>query len=170
MELLFYISAAVGVVATIMVITRKHPVHALLYLVASLLAVAMVLFSLGAAFAAALEVIVYAGAIMVLFVFLVMMLNLGPAAWKQENQWLTLRTWIGPGILGVILLVLLVYALGTGQTNSSQTGRAVEPREIGITLMGPYVLGVELASLLLLAALVGVLHLGRPVGEPGGKP
>ena len=62
--------------------------HALLYLVVSLLSVALIFFMLGAPFAAALEVIVYAGAIMVLFVFVVMMLNLGPQTAAQERQWL----------------------------------------------------------------------------------
>ena len=76
-----------------------HPrdaVHALLYLIVSLLAVALVFFTLGAPFVAALEVIVYAGAIMVLFVFVVMMLNLGPSAAEQERRWLAPRTWVGP--------------------------------------------------------------------------
>ncbi|WP_016587074.1 NADH-quinone oxidoreductase subunit J, partial [Yersinia pestis] len=76
MEFAFYIAALVAVVATIRVITHTNPVHALLYLIISLLAISAVFFSLGAYFAGALEIIVYAGAIMVLFVFVVMMLNL----------------------------------------------------------------------------------------------
>jgi len=77
-EFAFYFSAGVAVLATFRVITNTNPVHALLYLIISLLAVSMVFFALGAPFAGALEIIVYAGAIMVLFVFVVMMLNLGP--------------------------------------------------------------------------------------------
>ncbi|MCB1617962.1 MAG: NADH-quinone oxidoreductase subunit J, partial [Pseudomonadales bacterium] len=69
MELAFYLSAAVALLATLGVIIARNPVHALLYLVVSLLAVAMIFFAIGAPFAGALEVIVYAGAIMVLFVF-----------------------------------------------------------------------------------------------------
>ena len=86
MEFAFYFAAGVAVVATLRVITNTNPVHALLYLIVSLLAVSMCFFSLGAPFAGVLEIIVYAGAIMVLFVFVVMMLNLGPAASVQETS------------------------------------------------------------------------------------
>ena len=86
MAALFYIAALVGVVSTGMVITRLNAVHALLYLIVSLLAVALIFFLLGAPFVAALEVIIYAGAIMVLFLFVVMMLNQGPPAVVQERR------------------------------------------------------------------------------------
>ena len=75
--LLIYIAASVAIFATIMVITRLNAVHALLYLILSLLAVGIVFYLLGAHFAAVLEVIIYAGAIMVLFLFVIMLLNLG---------------------------------------------------------------------------------------------
>ena len=76
MTMIFYLTAAVALLATALAITRQDAVHALLYLVVSLLAVALLLFLLGAPFAAALEVIVYAGAIMVLILFVIMLLNL----------------------------------------------------------------------------------------------
>ena len=72
----FYIAAAIAILSTIMVITRYNMIHALLYLVVSFLAVAIVFYVLGAPFIAALEVIVYAGAIVVLIIFVIMMLNL----------------------------------------------------------------------------------------------
>ena len=78
MEIAFYLAAAIAIYATVRVITNTNPVHALLSLIVSLLAVAMIFFMLGAPFAGALEVIVYAGAIMVLFVFVVMMLMIPP--------------------------------------------------------------------------------------------
>ncbi|HET7675891.1 MAG TPA: NADH-quinone oxidoreductase subunit J, partial [Gammaproteobacteria bacterium] len=99
MIVVFYVSALVAVAATVMTITRTHAVHALLYLIVSLLAVAIIFYLLGAPFAAALEVITYAGAIMVLFVFVVMMLNLGEATQKQERRWLNPRMWGGPALL-----------------------------------------------------------------------
>src|SRR5580700_9164017 len=104
MELTFYIAAAVAVLATLLMLTRMDVVHALLYLIVSLLGVAVVFYILGAPFVAALEAIVYAGAIMVLFLFVVMMLNLGRRTAEKEKQWLTPSIWIGPVLLASVLI------------------------------------------------------------------
>ena len=111
MQPALYVEGAVALIATALAITNYNPLHALLYLIVSLLAVAMVFFSIGAPFAGVLEVIVYAGAIMVLFVFVVMLLNLGRATVDQERAWLRPRTWIGPGLLSFALLVELARVL-----------------------------------------------------------
>ena len=160
MNTVFYIAAAVALTSTFLVIIGLNAVHALLYLVVSLLSVALIFFILGAHFAAALEVIVYAGAIIVLFVFVIMMLNLGPQTVEQERQWMRPRTWIGPSILTGVLGAELVWILASG---ASRVAGVVEvtPKEVGIALFGPYMLGVEMASMLLLAGLVGAYHLGR---------
>ncbi len=162
---MFYVSALVAVVATVVAITRSNAVHALLYLVVSLLAVAVVFYALGAPFVAALEVIVYAGAIMVLFVFVMMLLNLGPATVGQERRWMPAHVWIGPGILSLVLLVELLHALSVPAATRLGAA-AVDPRKVGAVLFGPYVLGVELASILLLSGLVGAYHLGRRMARP----
>lgn len=155
----FYLAAAVALIATVMVITRLNAVHALLYMVVALLALALVFYALGAPFVAALEVIIYAGAIMVLFVFVVMMLNLGPQSAMQEALWLSPRAWWGPALLAILLVGFLAYALwGDG---CSLTQAIVSPQQVSLALFGPYLLGVELASFLLLAGLVGAHHLGR---------
>ena len=160
MNSLFYISAAIAILATVMAITRLNAVHALLYLIVSLLAVAVVFFGLGAPFAAALEVIIYAGAIMVLFVFVIMLLNLGPHTTNRERLWLGAGMWVGPALLALVLLGELIYVFA--QAPGRLTGAAaVGPKQVGIALFGPYVLAVEIASLLLLAGLVGAYHLGR---------
>ncbi|NNM52650.1 MAG: NADH-quinone oxidoreductase subunit J [Pseudomonadales bacterium] len=159
--LAFYLAAAVAVMATLRVITSSNPVHALLYLVLSLIAVAMVFFNVGAPFAGALEIIVYAGAIMVLFVFVVMMLNLGKQVEEQEKLGLHLRYWIGPGILSTVLLAMLVMLLLNGALHPTTTYE-VSAQSVGAALFGPYVLAVELASMILLAAMVAAWHLGRP--------
>ena len=165
MEIVFYAAAAVAVFSTAMVITRLNAVHALLYMITSLLAVALVFVTLGAPFVAVLEVIIYAGAIMVLFVFVVMMLNLGEAAIEQEKGWLEPALWRGPAALAAVLLVQLLYIFlagrGGGAMAESSAITVVEPKEISLALFGPYLLGVELASFLLLAGLVGAYHLGR---------
>ena len=161
----FYIAGLVAVVATMLAIGNTNPVHALLYLIVSLLAVAMIFFVIGAPFAGILEIIVYAGAVMVLFVFVVMMLNLGRPAIEQEKRWLRPGVWIGPAVLCIVLLVELVQSLlKLGTTRAIGFG-TVGPREVGIALFGPYLLVVELASMLLLAALVAAFHLGRSSDE-----
>src|SRR5262245_40498243 len=107
----FYIAGAVAVGATVLAITRLNAIHALPYLIVSLLALAVVLFCIGAPFIAALEVIIYAGAIMVLFVFVVMTLNLGPQAIEIERRWLSPGLWTGPAILAAVLIAELGYLL-----------------------------------------------------------
>jgi NADH-quinone oxidoreductase subunit J len=159
MTTLFYLSAAVALMATVMVITRLNAVHALLYMIISLLALALVFYTLGAPFVAALEVIIYAGAIMVLFVFVVMMINMGEEATAQEALWLNPRAWWGPSLLAIVLVGFLAYALwGDGR---SLTPTAIPPNQVSLVLFGPYLIGVELASFLLLAGLVAAHHLGR---------
>lgn len=160
MEKLFYIAAAVAIYSTWRVVTNTNPIHALLNLIVSLLSVAVIFFMLGAPFAGALEIIVYAGAIMVLFVFVVMMLNIGPAAAVQEKKWSTPKIWIAPAIFATVLIAEMLYLLNQGDWH--QAGHTmVDAKQVGISLFGPYLLVVELASLLLLAALVAAYHLGK---------
>jgi NADH-quinone oxidoreductase subunit J len=160
MNFAFYLSAAVAVFATGMVITRKHPVHALLYLILSLIAVAMVFFTLGAELVALLEVIVYAGAIIVLFVFMIMMLNLGPPGIKQEGRYIPPRIWVGPVTLAALLVIEFIYVLAKGGHHIT-SGGVVSAKQVGITMYETYFLAVELASMILLAGLVAAYHLGK---------
>ncbi len=160
MNTVFYMSAFVAVVATVMVITRVNAVHALLYFIVSLLSVALIFFLLGAPFVAALEVIIYAGAIMVLFVFVIMLLNIGSEEAEKEKQLLSPQLWTGPALLSAVLLGEFVYVIGSGGGRAGGIG-IVGPREVAISLLTKYVIGVELASMLLLAGLVGAYHLGR---------
>lgn len=160
MALLFYISSGVAIVSTIMVITRYHPIHALIYLVVSFLAISMVFLSLGAPFAAALEVIIYAGAIMVLFIFVVMMLNLGKETAQQEKQWLRPAVWIGPGILTLVLLMEMAILL-LQQPQREVATAVVTPREVAVSLYGEYIIAVELIGFLLTTGIVGAAHIGK---------
>jgi NADH-quinone oxidoreductase subunit J len=166
MTVIYYLAAAIAVIATAMVITRTNAVHALLYMIVSLLSLALIFFTLGAPFVAALEVIIYAGAIVVLFVFVIMMLNLGAEATAREQQWLQPRAWRGPAVLCAILFVefLVLLVVEPGQAGAPA---AVGVKRVGAALYGPYVLGVELAAMLLLAGLVGAFHLGRRVPSDG---
>jgi NADH-quinone oxidoreductase subunit J len=159
MNATFYVAGAVAVIATLMTITRLNAVHALLYLIVSLLSVATVFYTLGAPFVAALEVIIYAGAIMVLFVFVTMMLNLGERTKRQERAWLSAGMWVGPAVLAAALIVELSHMV-LSSAAPGVPARVIDPKHVGIALFGPYLIGVELASMLLLAGLVGAYHLG----------
>ena len=172
MDTLFFMAGGIAVFSSIMVVTRANAVHALLYLVVSLLAAGLIFFTFGAPFAAALEVIVYAGAIMVLFLFVIMMVDLTRTPVKETNR---LRLWRGPSVLALILMGELLYALSSGRTGAGPAPAVVGPAQVGQSLFGPYAIGAELASMLLLAGLVGAVHLVRRVhdrayGEEGGEP
>ncbi len=166
MHVTFYISSVIALLSTAMVITRLNAVQALLYLIVSLLAVALVFFELGAPFVAALEVIIYAGAIMVLFVFVMMMLNLGPAAIDQERRWLNPRMYLGPVLLAIALGGEMAFMFGNAAP-VTQVAAAVPPKEVGKSLYTIYPVAVEIAAMLLLAGLVGAYHLGAD--RPGKK-
>ena len=155
----FYVAAAIAVVTTVLVITRKNAVQALLYLAISLISVAVIFYDLGAPFIAVLEVIIYAGSIIVLFIFVIMMLNLGQRATLAEAKLLQPRMWIGPALLAAILVAELVYLLARGNTGAP-AAHVISPKQVGLALYGPYLIGVELSSMLLMAALVGAYHLG----------
>jgi len=157
--ILIYIAATVAIVATAMVITQLNAIHALLYLILSLLAVGIIFYLLGAHFAAVLEVLIYAGAIMVLFVFVVMMLNLGNTTTERERSWVKPGMWVGPSVLAFVLLIELILMLGQGVSVTEVN--LVDAKQVGILLFGPYLLAVELASMLLLAGLIGAYHLGQ---------
>lgn len=162
---MFYITAAVAAASTVMAITRTNAVHGLLYFTVSLFAAAVIFYLLGAPFVAVLELIIYAGAIIVLFVFVVMVLNRPPQVEARERQWVRPRAWAGPALLALVLaaelgVVIAADALGPG------IERVIGPVEVGSTLLGPYLIGVELTSMLLLAGLVGAYHLGRRDERP----
>ena len=156
---LFYTAAAVAVIATLAVVLQRNVVHALIYLILSLLAVAVMFYTLGAPFAAMLEAIVYAGAIMVLFLFVIMMLNLGKTTLEQEREWMKPRVWAAPAVMAAVLLVHLIYVMAAYDVTVEPT--VVGVVEVSTLLFGPYVLAVELASILLLAGLVAAYHLAK---------
>lgn len=160
MELTFYIASAVAVLSTIMVITRYNMVHALIYLIISFLAIAIVLFVLGAPFIAALEIIIYAGAIVVLIIFVIMMLNLRDETVEQERNWLTKDIFIFPAVLSAILLAEVVYIITSGEQIMLDKP-SIDSSAVGMSLYGPYVIGVELCGILLMSGIVGAYHLGR---------
>lgn len=162
----FYALAAVAIFASLRVIIHANPVHAILAMIVSLLAVAGIFFILGAPFAGALEIIVYAGAILVLFVFVIMMLNLGMVNEAHEELWLDANTWAVPTGLTVIIAVVLYAMIGLNHDDAAMIGgTTVSAKAVGSVLFTKYMMLVEVAALLLLGALVAAYHLGKPTLE-----
>ncbi len=159
MNAIFLISAAVAIFASIMVVTGRNAIHALLYLALSLLSVAIIFYTLGAPYAAALEVIIYAGAIVILFVFVVMMLNINKSI-KEEKTGTSLKYWIIPLILSLILTGEFIYAFFNTKAPLT-TVKVIDAKKVGLSLFSTYLFVTELAGILLLAGIVGAYHLGR---------
>lgn len=158
----FYALAAVAIFASLRVVTLANPVHAILSMIVSLLAISGIFFVLGAPFAGALEVVVYAGAIMVLFVFVIMMLNLGMSNDEREERWLDAKTWAVPTGLTIIIAVVLYAMIGLNHNDAAMIGgTTISAKAVGTALFTKYIMLIEVAALLLLAALVAAYHLGK---------
>lgn len=154
-QILFFFFAAVAVGAAINVLVQKHVLYSSLSLILMLTAVSVLFILLQADFLAATQVIVYAGAIMVLFVFVIMLLNLP----RDEDGVDRLRWLKFAGIpLGLFFISLIIAALWNVETASEQQTRLVgSPEAIGRSLFTDYVLPFEVTSLLILIALMGAV-------------
>lgn len=164
MIILFYISGLTAIITTVCVILNRNPMYALLYLILSLLSISCNLFSLKASLAGSIEIIVYAGAVMVLFIFSIMMLNMNSSKSFRDKEFNFLPIKVFFGILllmGGLLTVLLYsfYRLKNSFINMFES--TVSLKQIGIALFGSYIIVVEIASFLLLSALISVLSISQ---------
>jgi len=163
---IFYVLAGVILVSTGLAITRRNLVHAIVYLIISFFGSAMLYYLFGAPLLAALEIIIYAGAIMVLFLFIIMMLRVDPSTLRRPS----LRHWLPASVLGLIYVVIaiLVVTQDPGSQTMLETALA-KPRVFGQFLFQKYWLSVEIVSFLLLIALVGALYLGKAFARETGR-
>ena len=165
--LLFWIFAAVTVIASVLVIGQRNPMYSVLLLIVSFGALSGLYVLLGAPFVAAIQIIIYAGAIMVLFLFVVMLLNIrteGP----PEGQMRVLLGGAGPRHFGAVLsfafIIELAWALRRLQGSALPNGGNEAPttvHEIGMTLFKDYAFAFEATSVLILIAMVGAIVLAR---------
>ncbi|ABF13820.1 NADH-quinone oxidoreductase subunit J [Candidatus Palibaumannia cicadellinicola] len=163
MELALYFFGLVAIFSALRVITHNKPMHALLYLIITILAIAGVFFVIGAYFAGALEIIVYAGAVVVLFIFVVMMINIHCS--EQINILRQPIISIIYFILPLILLLAILLYIFWSTSNDSINNQLIDTKTVGVLLFGPYILAVDLASMLLLAGLVVAFHLGYDAAQ-----
>lgn len=160
----FYVAAIIAILASFKVISSTVPFSALLYLTISLLASAVIFLSLDAYLSAVLEVIMFVGAVAILFLSVASFLDLRKDFSIQEKRGLTAKIWLGPLILAFVLLVILLYSIAhTDYSQIAITHGAPEPVSMSDKLLGPYILVVELAALLLLGALIVAYHFAYEV-------
>lgn len=172
MYFFFFLFAIVGVASAIMVVTRRNVMHAALFLLLTFLCVGATYVMLRAEVLAAMQVLVYAGAVMVLFLFAILLVNIPRS--------LLLRKWTGQSLVAVILAsvtglwIILAVWWGFAKVTLDEAAANVPlgtPTAIGRAIFTDYVLPFEIASLVLLAAMIGALYLAReapPQAQPAG--
>ena len=163
--LLFYGLAAIMVVSSLMVILRKNPVHSALFLILTFLCLAGLYLLLNAQFIAAIQVIVYAGAIMVLFIFVIMLLNLESEVASKSGHGLQ-KFWamVISIVLAISFVSIMTVKVFTGEKGifSPETVNAAGNSEvIGRLLFTEFLLPFEITSVLLLAAIIGAIVLAK---------
>lgn len=165
---LFYILSAVALIATLLCITRRNPVHAVVYLVHAFFALALIFYLLGAPLVAAWEVIIYAGAIMVLFLFIIMMLELAPnEAESKGSGW---KRWTPVLLLALALVACTLLIMGVETVGRDGVpAYYASPRDFGYALFKEYALAVEVVSFQLLFAAVGAFYVGKKEWRKGGR-
>ena len=168
---MFWILAAVMVGASLLVVGQRNPMYSVLLLIVSFGALSGLYVLLGAPFVAAVQIIIYAGAIMVLFLFVVMLLNV-PTEQPTGAERLRLIGGAGARRFGAVLAVLLVlelfWALRRVETTTlpADRGRAGTVFEIGTRLFQQYTFAFEATSVLILVAMVGAIVLARRQTKP----
>jgi NADH-quinone oxidoreductase subunit J len=172
--LTFYLLSGLAVVASALVIGQRNPMYSVLLLVASFGALAGLYIQLDAPFVAVAQIIIYAGAVMVLFLFVVMLLNApqeDAAEWDRTHPLRQSAFARFGGLLALLLVVQLVWALlsatGIGAPVGSRAGAEVvsSVRALGRTLFTDYVFAFEATSILILVAMVGAVVLARREGD-----
>ena len=157
-SIIFYVLAAIILITTGIAITRRNLVHVVVYLVFSFFGSAMMFYLLGAPLLAVLEVIIYAGAIMILFLFIIMMVKLE----TSEERVFPIEQWLPMAMIGILYIIIgAVIVTSAPGTDVMLKIALAEPKAFGEYLFRRHWLSIEIVSLLLLVALVGALHLGR---------
>ena len=157
-SIIFYFLALLILGSTAIAITRRNLIHAVIYLIFSFFGSAMLFYLFGAPFLAVLEVIIYAGAIMVLFLFIVIMMELK----NDKERLFPLKQWLPAAIFGMVYIAvgIGVVIAEPGSSMILKTALA-EPGMFGQYIFQKQWLSIEIVSLLLLIALIGALVLGR---------
>lgn len=158
-QILFWVLAVVSLFSALMVITSKNPVYSVLWLIITFFSISGHYVLLNAQFLAIVNIIVYAGAIMVLFLFVIMLMNLDRNTEPQKNKWLKLAGAVAGGSLLLVLVAALRHAdAGTAELGTGDIGLI---QNLGKVLFNQYVVPFEISSVLFLSAMVGAVVIGK---------
>lgn len=160
-QVLFWFLSILAIVSAILVVISKNPVHSILWLIMVFIAISGHYILLNAQFLFIVNLIVYAGAIMVLFLFVVMLMNLNTDSEPQKNRWLKIAGVITGGSLLLVLVAALKKADLKNQIAQTNIGDIGLVHNLGMTLFHDYVIPFEISSVLFLSAMVGVVVIGK---------
>lgn len=158
---IFLFLAFVAILSALMVVFSKNPVYSVLYLIITFFCIAGHYVLLDAQFLAVVHVIVYAGAIMVLFLYVIMLLNLNRESEPHKNTYLKIAATISAGLLMILLVGSLKGTEAIIAKNTTAEGIGYV-KNLGQTMFNEFLLPFEITSLLLLAAMVGAVMIGKP--------
>lgn len=161
-EILFWFLSALALVSATMVLISKSPIHSVLWLIIVFFAISGHYVLLNAQFLAIVNLIVYAGAIMVLFLFVVMLMNLNSETEPQKNTWLK----IAGAVAGGSLLLIMVDVASSAVEMQNKTAMVKEGnigliKNLGKVLFSEYVIPFEISSVLFLSAMIGAVVIGK---------
>ncbi|MCG2616377.1 NADH-quinone oxidoreductase subunit J [Terrimonas sp. NA20] len=160
-QILFWILSVMALFGAMMVITSKNPVYSVLWLILTFFSISGHYILLNAQFLAIVNIIVYAGAIMVLFLFVIMLMNLNHTAEPKKNRWVKLAGVVAGGCLLLVLVAALKDTEIKQQTAEVATGGIGLIKNLGKELFSTYVVPFEISSILFLSAMVGAVLIGK---------
>ena len=159
--ILFIVFAAVAVMAAVNLIVQRHPIHSALSLIVVMVSLAALYLLLGAELLAAVQIIVYAGAIMVLFLFVVMLMNLNAASEPRKNRFLQFAGLISGGCLFLVIIAACMRSNRVSGMVEMNEGNAGLIKNLGMALFKDYVIPFEISSVLFLSAMIGAVVIGK---------
>jgi len=160
-QILFWVLTVLALGSALMVVTSKNPVYSVLYLIIAFFSISGHYVLLNAQFLAIVNIIVYAGAIMVLFLFVIMLMNLEADIEPRKNRWLKLAGALAGGCLLLVMVAALKNADIKTQLAQTGTGNTGLIKNLGMALFKDYVIPFEISSVLFLSAMVGAVVIGK---------
>lgn len=157
---LFYLFAAISVISALIVVSARNPINSVIALVVCFLSIAGHYILLNAQFLAMVHIIVYTGAIMVLFLFVIMLLNLNKETEPTKTMVTRVAAVLAGGVFFLTLLAAVRHGISIPQANSFDPGVGLV-RSVGLSLFNEFLLPFEVSSVLFLSAMVGVVMLAK---------